>query len=81
MDKADNPNIIAGLKQSNKAVEAGEVSQAYVAHDADSEVVKPFLRLCEIKDVSIDRSYDMKELAKFCKIEVPTAVAVVTINN
>ena len=72
--------MIAGLKQSKKAVESGDVSLAYVAKDADAEVVKSFLRLCEKKGVTVERAHDMKELAKLCKIEVPTAVAVVTIN-
>ena len=72
-------NIVAGLKQSKKAVETGEVSRAFAAFDADSEVISPFLTLCREKGVSVDREYDMKELAKLCKVEVPTAVAVVTI--
>jgi len=72
-------DIIAGLKQSKKAVEAGSVSQAFVAHDADSEVVATFLDMCRQGNVAVERSYDMKELAKLCKVEVPTAVAVVTI--
>jgi len=71
--------IIAGLKQSKKAVEAGNVSRAYVAKDAQSEVVAPFLALCLRREVAVDCEYDMKELAKLCKVEVPTAVAVVTI--
>ena len=71
--------IIAGLKQSKKAVEAGEVKLAYAAKDADGEIVAPFLKLCGKKDIAINREYNMKELAKLCKIEVPTAIAVVTI--
>ena len=69
-------NMLVGLKQSKKAVEAGEVGQAYVAHDAESNVVTPFLALCKKKGIPVERCYDMKELAKVCKVEVPTAVAV-----
>ena len=72
-------NIIAGLKQSKKAVEAGEAKLAYIAFDADKGVITPFLQLCETKGIEVDCKLDMKELAKLCKIEVPTAVAVVTI--
>jgi len=72
-------NIMAGLKQSKKAVEAGNVVKSYVAKDADSAVVATFLKMCQRREIEVDRSCDMKELAKLCKIEVPTAVAVVTI--
>ena len=69
--------MIVGLKQSKKAVEAGEASCAYVAHDADSDVVTPFLVLCQQMNVTVERSCDMKELGKLCKVEVPTAVAII----
>jgi len=72
-------NIIVGLKQSKKAVEANEVKLAYIAKDADYEITAPVLRLCNKKDITINREYNMKDLAKLCKIEVPTAIAVVTI--
>jgi len=72
-------NIIAGLKQSKKAVEAGEAKLAYVADDADKDVVTPFLQLCKAKGIEVDCKLDMKELAKLCNVEVPTAIAVVTI--
>jgi len=73
--------MIAGIKQSKKALEASKVKLAYVANDADENVIKPFLHLCKKKAVEVNRELDMKELAKLCKIEVPTAVAVVTISN
>ena len=71
--------MVVGLKQSKKAVEAGNASLAHVAFDADSEVVEPFLTLCRQMNVTVERNCDMKELGKRCKVEVPTAVAVVTI--
>jgi len=68
--------MIAGLKQSKKAVEANEIKLAYVAKDADKNVVAGFLQLCKMKGIEVDASLDMKKLAKLCKVEVPTAVAV-----
>jgi len=71
--------IIAGLKQSKKAVESAEANLAYIAKDADKNVVTPFVQLCKANGIEINCELDMKELAKLCKVEVPTAVAVVTI--
>jgi len=71
--------LVAGLKQSKKTVEANEAKLAYVANDADENIVKSFLQICKKTNVEVNRDLDMKELAKLCKIEVPTAVVVVTI--
>ncbi len=68
------PHVV-GLKQSKKAIEAGEALLVFVARDADSHVVFPLERLCEKKNVEVVYVNNMKELAKACHVDVPTAVA------
>ena len=65
-----------GLKQSKKAVRAGRAKRAYVAKDADPWVIEPFVALCEERQVPVVQVPTMKELAKGCHVEVPTACAV-----
>lgn len=72
----ENPHVV-GLKQSKKAIESGKAQLVFVARDADSHVVFPLERLCEAKKVEVVYVNNMKELAKACHIEVPTAVATI----
>ncbi len=72
----ENPHVV-GLKQSKKAIESGKAQLVFVARDADSHVVFPLERLCEAKKVEVVYVNNMKELAKACHVEVPTAVATI----
>ena len=72
----ESPHVV-GLKQSKKAIESGEAKLVFVARDADSHVVFPLERLCEAKKVEVVYVNNMKELAKACHVEVPTAVATI----
>lgn len=71
-----NPHVV-GLKQSKKAIESGKAELVFVARDADSHVVFPLERLCGEKSVEVIYVNNMKELAKACHVEVPTAVATI----
>ena len=72
----EGPHVV-GLKQSKKAIESGKAKLVFVARDADSHVVFPLERLCEVKEVEVVYVNNMKELAKACRVEVPTAVATI----
>ena len=71
-----SPHVV-GLKQSKKAIEAGRAGLVFVARDADSHVVFPLERLCGEKNVEVVYVNNMKELAKACHVEVPTAIATI----
>ena len=76
MERLNASESVAGLKQSVKKVSQGLAKQAYVAEDADSWVIEPFMKLCSEKQVPVELVPSMKELAKACHVEVPTACAV-----
>ena len=77
MERLRTSNKVVGLKQSKKAIESDLVALAYVARDADMHVVFPFEGLCKNKGIEIVYVNNMKELGKYCGVEVPTAVAVI----
>lgn len=76
MESLKSADKVVGLKQSRKAVQAGRAKRAYVAEDADPWVIEPFEALCEERQVPVVQVPTMKELAKSCHVEVPTACAV-----
>ncbi len=71
-----NPHVV-GLKQSKKAIESGNATLVFLAKDADSYVTAPVEKLCEAKMVEVVFADTMKELAKACHVDVPTAVAAI----
>lgn len=76
MERLESQPHVVGLKQSRKAAQSGKATLAYIARDADMHVVFPFEKLCEEKNIPIVYVNNMKELAKACRIDVATAVAV-----
>ena len=75
MDRIDGTNHVAGMKQSKKAIAAGRVKIAYLAQDADPWIFESFLTFCRAHGVEVIEVPTMKELARGCRVEVPTAVA------
>ena len=75
-----NPHVV-GLKQSKKAIEAGNAALVFISRDADGHVVFPLERLCGEKKVDVVYVNNMKELAKACHVEVPTAVATILVKD
>ena len=76
MESLKSADKVVGVKQSRKAVQAGRAKRAYVAEDADPWVIEPVAALCEERQVPVVQVPTMKELAKSCHVEVPTACAV-----
>lgn len=65
-----------GLKQSQRAVCDGKATGAWVAQDAEEQVTKPFIALCQQHGVPVYPVPTMKELGAACGIDVGAAVAV-----
>ncbi len=77
MERIRTSHHVVGLKQSKKAIESGKAELVFVARDADSHIVFPIERLCGEKGVKVEYVNNMKELAKACHVEVPTAIATI----
>lgn len=80
MERFESKKYVTGLKQTRKAVQSGKAVTVFIAADADMHVVLPLEELCAEKSVEIVRAGSMKELARACRVEVPTAAAVIVKN-
>ena len=74
-----SPHVV-GLRETKKALEAGNAELVFIARDADSHIVFPLEKKCEEKAVEVVYVNNMKELAKASHVEVPTAVVTIVKN-
>ena len=64
-----------GVKEVLKAVENNEVKIVYVGDDAEVEVTKKLIELCNEKGIKINHIETMEELGRLAKIDVKSAAA------
>lgn len=69
---------IIGTKQAVKAMRAGQVTELFVALDADSWVTDPAILLAKEIGVPVHLVESKKELGKACGIHVGAAVVAIT---
>ena len=67
---------VIGVKQSQKAIRAGDAEKVFFATDADPELLLPLKELCEKDEVPNVCAGTMSELGQACGIGVGAAVAV-----
>ncbi len=80
MERIKNEKHVVGLKQSKKAIEAGNAELVFIASDADEHVIFPLEELCGKMKTQVIYVNSMKELAKAAHVEVPTAVVTIVKN-
>jgi len=66
-----------GTKETMKAVQSGRAKKVFVAEDAEVHVTRPLRQLCQQRDVLVVYVSSMRELGKFCGIEVGAASAAI----
>ena len=69
---------IIGTKQAVKAMHAGQVTEVFVALDADSWVTDPAILLAKEIGIPIFYVKSKRELGKACGIHVGAAVVAIT---
>ncbi|MBE7011876.1 MAG: 50S ribosomal protein L7ae-like protein [Ruminococcaceae bacterium] len=75
MERLQNKNRVAGIKQVKKAILAQKAEAVFIAKDCDLYIIEEMENLCSENEVFVVYAETMKELAKACRVEVPTAVA------
>ena len=76
MERLHNKSRLAGIKQVKKAILANRAETAFIAKDCAPYIIEELENLCRENSVPIVYAETMKELAKACRVEVPTAAAV-----
>ena len=69
---------IIGTKQAVKAMHAGQVTEVFVALDADNWVTDPAILLAKEIGIPVHLVESKKELGKACGIQVGAAVIAIT---
>ena len=70
-------NLIVGLRNSLKYIEAGKASKAYVAADVAPNIYEEITYACQKNNVPYIEVQSKSELGKACHIDVDASVVVV----
>jgi len=69
--------IIVGMKQTLRAMKNGEISEIYVATDADQHLIQQVITSAEELNIPCHQVDSMKRLGKACGIEVGTSTVAI----
>ena len=77
LENIRNEKLAIGIKQSLKAVVAGDVKHLIVAKDAQSGILEEILSECSQKEIEVRHAETMAQLGKSAGIDVGSAVVAV----
>ena len=75
LEKLKTARKVVGTRKLVRAVQAGEIAEAYLADDADLFILRQVKDACAQANVRIVSVETMKALGAACGVEVPTAAA------
>ncbi|SEU00717.1 large subunit ribosomal protein L7A [Salinibacillus kushneri] len=73
----DKSKAIIGTKQTMKALKSDQVSEVFVAEDAERRVTEKVVRQAKLLDVPVKHVDSMKKLGKACGIDVGAATVAI----
>ena len=75
LEKLKDASKVVGTRRLLRAIQAGEIEEAYVARDADLFILRQVRQACADAGVRMVEVDTMKELGRACGVEVKTASA------
>ena len=75
LEKLKNASKVVGTRRLLRAIQAGEIAEAYIAQDADLFIVRQVRAACEAAKVELFEVDSMVQLGHACGVEVKTASA------
>lgn len=75
LEKLKNSQKVVGTRRLVRGILAGEVSEAYIAQDADLFIVRQVKDACNKAGVRMVEVESMKQLGEACGVDVKTASA------
>ena len=75
LEKLKNANKVVGTRRLIRAIEAGEIAEAFIAADADLFIVRQVREACNQANVRMVEVDTMVQLGQACGVEVKTASA------
>lgn len=76
-ESVNKENVAVGIKQSTKALNAGNVEYIIMAEDVERGLLDEILGLCREKGIAVKKTETMKLLGKSVGIDVGAAVVAV----
>ena len=74
-EKLKNASKVVGTRRLLRAIQAGEIAEAYIARDADLYIVRQVREACNQANVRMVEVDTMVQLGQACGVEVKTASA------
>lgn len=68
---------VVGLKQTRRALAAGQAARVFLARDADPHITEPLETICNLAGVPVEGGHTMAELGSACGIAVGTAACAI----
>ena len=75
LEMLKNAQKVVGTRRLIRAIQNGEIEEAYVARDADLFILRQVREACAAAGVRMVEVDTMKELGQACGVEVKTASA------
>ena len=75
LEKLRNADKVVGTRRLVRAIQAGEIAEAYIARDADVFIVRQVRQACNEADIRMIEVDTMKMLGEACGIQVEAAAA------
>ena len=79
LEELTNARTVAGVKQTRRALTAGQVKKLYLASDADPALTAPLADQARAAGVPIEGGATMAQLGAACKIAVSAACCAILI--
>ncbi|MDK8285671.1 ribosomal L7Ae/L30e/S12e/Gadd45 family protein [Dialister micraerophilus] len=77
LEELSASDFVVGLKETERAIDAGKVKHVFIAKDCDERIALPLLEICKERNISVNREFTRKEIGRACKIKVKAATAAV----
>src|SRR5690625_4405073 len=71
--------IIIGMKQTLRAMKSSEISEVFIATDADQHLVQQVITLADELNIPCHQVASMKKLGEACGIEVGTSTVAIKV--
>ena len=75
LEKLEKASKVVGTRRLLRAIQAGEIEEAYIARDADLYIVRQVRDACAKAGVRMVEVDTMAQLGQACGVEVKTASA------
>ena len=75
LEKHKNASKVVGTRRLLRAIQSGEIEEAYIARDADLYIVRQVRQACNEAGVRMVEVDTMVQLGQACGVEVKTASA------